>query len=663
MPVFDSNLNYKIIKKILKEKYNLNVTKIKKIKNGSANLYNVYSSNKHYVLKEYQDKFNEESIVREYKIFECLKKQGLNVPEYLKCVDGKICIKYNGRFISLQKYIDGNILGFYKATKKQLKDCAQLYADILKKMANFRDLLPEYSLDLLNNKKIESVKENYLHLIEKTNDKKIIKELTEKLTMLSELSQMKMSDLDKITIANSHGDYNVSQFIYDDVGNVKVVLDYITAKKMPVVLELFRSFIYMDPKSKNGSIDINNLTEYIKHFNNYYKLNYYDVKYMIYIYYIEMVMSIFGYQQYIADNTKRNYLKIGRRIYKQCKYLRKNEQNITNALLENIDFEENDEINFYHLIDHKGFGTIHKLLIPLCQKYNNHHIFTPYKGDYYLSEEELKKINKEKNNVLIIHSTGSKDSVFLNNYNSLFPNKKIFIFLHTSAEYQKIKKRSDFINFLIDICNKDHLMVLVPSKEVASQYSKYGIKTIPIQLGISDIEDIELYKKEIPKLKKYYNKIITTCSSDKEIYKFVKGIDIYQDIIIKNKLEKYALIAGSDNNDNVIFNCKKFAEEDFLNILYHSKIYIQFSRYETYNITAIQAKRFKIPVLLMNSEGTYSCMNGYVFDKVENLEKEMLNIILSGNDNKILEKLYLDSKERESLSSFKDSLEAIVKYE
>lgn len=37
MPVFDSNLNYKIIKKILKEKYNLNVTKIKKIKNGSAN--------------------------------------------------------------------------------------------------------------------------------------------------------------------------------------------------------------------------------------------------------------------------------------------------------------------------------------------------------------------------------------------------------------------------------------------------------------------------------------------------------------------------------------------------------------------------------------------------------------------------------------------------
>jgi hypothetical protein len=43
-----------------------------------------------------------------------------------------------------------------------------------------------------------------------------------------------------------------------------------------------------------------------------------------------------------------------------------------------------NEINVYHLIDHKGFGTIHKLLIPLQKKYPNHKIYTPYEKNTFL---------------------------------------------------------------------------------------------------------------------------------------------------------------------------------------------------------------------------------------------------------------------------------------
>ena len=275
----------------------------------------------------------------------------------------------------------------------------------------------------------------------------------------------------------------------------------------------------------------------------------------------------------------------------------------------------------------------------------------------------IQEINRYNKSMIIIHSTGSKDSIYLNNYKRLFPNKRIYIFMHTSIEYQKLKGRTNFVDYLSQICKKDKITILVPSKEVAKQYLQYGINAKNIQLGIDDIEQKELYKKNIPELNKYYGKIITTCSSDNDIYKYVKGIDIFEKVIKKHQLERYCLIAGSNNNIGTLLECRKFNEDEFLNILYHSKAYIQFSRYETYNVTAIQAKRFKVPVLLMDAEGTKSCMNGLVFNSELDLEKELLKIINNNYNKKTIEENYLDSIQRENLLVFKDMIEVVEKYE
>ena len=83
----------------------------------------------------------------------------------------------------------------------------------------------------------------------------------------------------------------------------------------------------------------------------------------------------------------------------------------------------------YHLIDHEGFGSIHKLLIPLCKKYSNHILLTPYDEKNKLTKEQIENM-KSSNSMVIIHSTGRSNTYLLNNIFDML-NKKIYIFFHT----------------------------------------------------------------------------------------------------------------------------------------------------------------------------------------------------------------------------------------
>ena len=70
-------------------------------------------------------------------------------------------------------------------------------------------------------------------------------------------------------------------------------------------------------------------------------------------------------------------------------------------------------MRIYHIIDHNGFGSIHKLLIPLCEKYSNNILYTPYLKKYRLTKEAIQKINNDKNSIVIIHSTGRDKTIYI----------------------------------------------------------------------------------------------------------------------------------------------------------------------------------------------------------------------------------------------------------
>lgn len=302
---------------------------------------------------------------------------------------------------------------------------------------------------------------------------------------------------------------------------------------------------------------------------------------------------------------------------------------------------------FYHIVDHEGFGTIHKLLLPLCKAYS-HHVMITY--ELLLTNNEIKKSVEMNKAYIIVHSTGRMNTETLDYVMSHYQHKRIAIFMHTSYRYQLLKKRENDMIKLQHFHRNEGITVLVPSKEVAEQFASIGVKALVIQLGIPNVELIKSYKEYRMDLEQYYHKIITTCSSNKSIYRFVKGIDLFEDIMKSNHLCQDALIAGI--NTGSFLRCMNFPENDFLNILYHSKMYVQCSRYESYNLTAVYAKRFRVPAIILASEGNVSCMGRYVFQDLDAVNHQIMNIMSGMNCKDQLDFLYNDSIVRESLVLF-----------
>lgn len=314
-------------------------------------------------------------------------------------------------------------------------------------------------------------------------------------------------------------------------------------------------------------------------------------------------------------------------------------------------------MEIYHVIDHAGRGTIHNLIFPLEIYYSNHHVCCPDEQTGVLDANDIETINR-KADVVIIHTTGqmSKENV-LSSCENKFPQKRIYVFIHTSAKYQKLKNRTDTLVYLRELSKKGSIQLMVPSKEVANQYIEWGIATHHIQLGIPSIQNsAKVYRED---LAPFYNKIITTCGSEKDIYKYIKGIDKFEKLIKEMGLSDKAVIAGCSNQVGTGILCKRFSESDFLNILCHSLIYVQLSRYDTYNLTATQAKQLRIPVAVLACEGTISCMKSSVCYTEGDIAEKIILACMGLSDQEEIQNNYYDSIQRESIFSFKSSVERV----
>lgn len=126
----------------------------------------------------------------------------------------------------------------------------------------------------------------------------IEKDLDDKIEMSKYIIEnFDFSIISKMTIQNTHGDYSVQQLIYNDEKETTVI-DFETAKKMPIAWEIIRSYSYIDKDAKEGIINEYALEDYFKEVMKYVKLNEYDLKYAKVIYLIQMLGSIYGYKQY-----------------------------------------------------------------------------------------------------------------------------------------------------------------------------------------------------------------------------------------------------------------------------------------------------------------------------------------------------------------------------
>lgn len=295
-----------------------------------------------------------------------------------------------------------------------------------------------------------------------------------------------------------------------------------------------------------------------------------------------------------------------------------------------------------HIVEHEGEGTLHKLVLPLQMEDNQKVFFTYNMPTFKFNDRDY----------YIIHTTGHMYPIIKNLEKLSKNNIKYFLFLHVAPRYYEFKKEKKiFLDYLSYIQKKYKISIFSPSKNVAKQYMKMGIETNYIQLGINRINEQVRNRN----LEMYYNKYVTVCTSSDFRYMAIKGIDIFANYIQKINKKDEALILGF-NGEYMGIRCRKVNSDDFLNILAHSKIYLQFSRTEAYNLTAVQAKQLKIPILVSKVDGHIDCIefeenlydeNDLLSQKIKEIQKE--NIIIRNFENSIV---------RESMKSF---IESVIK--
>ena len=101
-------------------------------------------------------------------------------------------------------------------------------------------------------------------------------------------------------------------------------------------MELIRSYSYIDKDAKNGSFNIDTLTDYVRKFNEYVILNEYDLKCMPYLYLIQLLNSSYGYKEYINNKENIKFLEFAFFRTKICRFLFDNANLIPIRLREEI---------------------------------------------------------------------------------------------------------------------------------------------------------------------------------------------------------------------------------------------------------------------------------------------------------------------------------------
>ena len=130
-------LTNKLIKEIIKENYDIVIKKVTLITAGSAEIYKI-SSEKDYILKLYQSKYNKEQIDKEVNVINYLSNKKFIVPKYIKTKNNDYSVKVNNRYMILQECISGESKEKFEGNKEEIKECGYIHGLLVKELMNYK---------------------------------------------------------------------------------------------------------------------------------------------------------------------------------------------------------------------------------------------------------------------------------------------------------------------------------------------------------------------------------------------------------------------------------------------------------------------------------------------------------------------------------------------
>ena len=379
MSVGKSVLTKNDIITLLRTQYNIEGNiEITKLNRGSSNLFEINVNGKRYILKEFNSNKPVSLVEKEIRLIKYLQNGKLQVPQYIQLNDGRYYFIFNGKVVILQQFIEGYTVENNTGNYEQMMESATILGKLIRELIGYEGLEEEGIIDKWFSKKSVQIGVQKLEE-EKKNIKgdnkykeQFIADFNDKILIANALiDQFDFGIIRRLSIMNTHGDYSIQQLIYNE-GKLATVIDFETAKKMPIVWEIVRSYSYVDKNAEDGKIDTDNLIQYFKEVSKYVELNEYDLKFAPHIYLMQLIGSTFGYREYNKDCSQKDLLKFALFRTNLCRSLYANLDKISESLLENVPHRQMiSYFNFWLLpgerVQKKEYRTLHKIKV-LCKK-------------------------------------------------------------------------------------------------------------------------------------------------------------------------------------------------------------------------------------------------------------------------------------------------------
>ncbi len=288
-----------------------------------------------YIANTYSDKFimkklplYMESVKNEGHITEFLYNKGIKVARLLKTKNNDFVVIADNHQITVQEFIEGDTLKLNTAPDWFLVMSAEFLGKVNRLLCDYSELPTSFGKEFFCRDTVAQKRQNYeneLIKAKENGDINISLQWQEQIDHLNRIVEFCI-ETDKLTYANSHGDYHIGQTILNDTEIT--VIDWISACRLPVCLEVITSYVFASPKCIDGVIDVEELKFYISHYTKYFTLTNYDIKMMPYVFYFWHCMC-----NYLpTEEIPENYKPIAKLILKFLNWLYKNVDELSETL-------------------------------------------------------------------------------------------------------------------------------------------------------------------------------------------------------------------------------------------------------------------------------------------------------------------------------------------
>lgn len=315
---------------LIENKFNLIIYETKLLDKHFGTEINLINTDKgKYIVKVlplYIDNINNEGVLTEY-----LYNHGLNVAKFLKSTDNAYIVKTDEFQFTVQHYIEGKTLSVNNAPDWFMNKSADFLAQTAVLLKNYEGLPLRFGKEFFSSKTARRKKRHYKKEFVKTKNIGDIQTALlweEQIRHLKKISKFHI-DTKKLTYTNSHGDYHIGQVIVNN--NDITVIDWSSACRLPICLDVITSYVFASPTCATGEIDAEGFKKYIRQFTAKFPLTEYDIKAMPYVLYFWHCMC--NYRPDELTDIAESYKPIAKLINNLLNWLYDNVEVLSKQLI------------------------------------------------------------------------------------------------------------------------------------------------------------------------------------------------------------------------------------------------------------------------------------------------------------------------------------------